>query len=213
MNRFIATLIFAPVFIVGSITSARSSESASCGAVLASYGTPSVAARSNLNNPDDSCAGRSTYGLQYQCVEYVRRFYHLVKGIETREGMMEMRWNGNANTYFKTAEAKGLDAFPNGGVVPPLPDDILAFQGGPYGHVAIITAVFPDHIEFVEQNFSATGAGRLPYNSQTYHVENRSLPGILFVVEGWLRPHTESTSPRGPVETVSHRPLETLPRP
>lgn len=179
-----------------------SADVGSCGTVLASFA--GVAARSNLTNPDESCGGRATYGLQYQCVEYVRRFYHLVMGMETREGMMEKRWNGNANTYFKTASQKGLDAFENGGPIPPQPNDILAFQGGPYGHVAIITLVADDHIEFVEQNFSPTGTGRLAFHPLTNRVENRKVGGELFTVEGWLRPHSDQTvPPKGPAEAVS----------
>jgi len=197
-------LIFSVLLILttGMISIGESIETAPCGTVLASYA--GVAARSNLANPDDSCGGRATYGLQYQCVEYVRRFYHLVKGMETREGMMDRRWNGNANTYFKTAAEKGLDAFENGGSVRPKPEDILTFQGGPYGHVAIITVVADDHIEFIEQNFSTTGTGRLAYNPLTNRVENRRVGGELFTVEGWLRPQSERNAPKGPVEAVSN---------
>lgn len=200
-----SALIFSAllVFLVGMASTGGSIEVAPCGTTLASYA--GVPARSNLGNPDESCGGRATYGLQYQCVEYVRRFYHLIKGIETREGMMNKRWNGNANTYFRTAAEKELDAFENGGRVPPRPEDILAFQGGPYGHVAIITLVAEDHIEFVEQNFSPTGTGRLAYNPLTNRVENRKVGRDLFVVEGWLRPQAErNTPPKGPAEAVSN---------
>lgn len=189
--------------MVGSFSPAESVEVAPCGTVLSAYGTPGVMAMSNQGNPDESCHGWGTYGLQYQCVEYVRRFYYLVKGIETREGKMQRRWNGNANTYFKTASQKGLDAFENGGNIRPEPEDILTFAGGPYGHVAIITAVLPDRIEFIEQNFSPTGTGSLPYNPVTNHVENRVTPGETFVVEGWLRPQGENQFKKGPAEPVS----------
>ena len=201
-----SALIFSAlvVFVAGTASTGGTIEAASCGTTLASYA--GVPARSNLVNPDESCGGRATYGLQYQCVEYVRRFYHLVKGIETREGMMGKRWNGNANTFFRTAADKGLDAFENGGSVRPRPEDILTFQGGSYGHVAIVTAVAEDHIEFVEQNFSRTGAGRLAYNPLTNKVENRKAGGETFIVEGWLRPQSDrNASPKGPVEAVSNR--------
>ena len=206
MKRFLQALSVVSIFLIASPGSVRSFDAALCGATLASYGSPPVPARSNEGSPDESCGGRSTYGLQYQCVEYVRRFYHLVKGIETREGRMEKRWNGNADTYFKTASEKGLSAFPNGGPVPPRPDDILAFSGGPYGHVAIISAVTPDHIEFVEQNFSPTGTGRLAYHPLTRRVEDRISGGETFIVEGWLRPQTAPLlPPEGAAETISNR--------
>jgi hypothetical protein len=203
MKRSILIFFTLIVLMAGMAATGGSVEIAPCGTTLATYA--GVPARSNVMNPDESCGGRATYGLQYQCVEYVRRFYHLVKGIETREGKMGKRWNGNANTYFKTAAQKELDAFENGGSVAPRPDDILAFQGGPYGHVAVITRVAEDHIEFVEQNFSPTGTGRLAYNPVTNRVENRKAGGELFIVEGWLRPQADrDVVPKTPIEAVSN---------
>jgi hypothetical protein len=189
--------------LVGMVSTAISLEGAPCGTVLASY--KGISAQSNKNYSWGSCGGRSVYGLQYQCVEYVRRFYHLVKGIETREGITEKQWEGDGNTYFKTAAEKGLDAFKNGGSDPPLPDDILTFQGGLWGHVAIITAVSDDHIEFIEQNISPTGTDRLAYNPITHRVANRNLRGGKLISEGWLRPHSG-----GPVH-ASAMDMNTLP--
>ncbi len=204
MKRLILIFSTLVVSMAGMASTGGSIEIAPCGTTLATHA--GVPARSNIMSPDESCGGRATYGLQYQCVEYVRRFYHLVKGIETREGMMDRRWNGNANTYFKTAAQKDLDAFENGGLVAPRPDDILAFQGGPYGHVAIITRVTDTHIEFVEQNFSPSGTGRLAYNPVTNRVEHRKAGGDRFIVEGWLRPQSDrNLFPQGPVEAVSDR--------
>lgn len=206
MKRSVLILSVLLTVTAGYFSPAGSSSAAPCGTALSSFGSPAVPAHSNLSNPHESCDGWGTYGLQYQCVEYVRRFYFLVKGIETREGKMERRWNGNANTYFRTAAQKGLDAFENGGKVRPQPEDILTFAGGPYGHVAIITAVLPDRIEFIEQNFSPSGTGSLPYNPVTNHVENR-VAGDTFVVEGWLRPHVDPTlpaPPQGPAEKVAN---------
>lgn len=203
MKRSILIFSTLVILMAGMASTGGSVEVAPCGTTLATHA--GVPARSNIMSPDESCGGRATYGLQYQCVEYVRRFYHLVKGIETREGMMGKRWNGNANTYFKTAERKELDAFENGGLVVPRPDDILAFQGGPYGHVAIITRVAEDHIEFVEQNFSPTGTGRLNYNPVTNRVEHRKAGGELFIVEGWLRPRSDrNVVTQTPIEAVSN---------
>jgi surface antigen len=205
MKRWVSVLSVILSLMTGAFSPAISSGMAPCGTSLSSFGTPAVPALSNLSNPHESCDGWGTYGLQYQCVEYVRRFYFLVKGMETREGKMDRRWNGNASTYFKTAAEKGLDAFENGGQIPPQPEDIITFAGGPYGHVAIITAVLPDRIEFIEQNFSPSGTGTLLYNPATHYVENRVVPSETFVVEGWLRPHTESAQPpKGPAEQVAN---------
>ncbi|MFQ5779638.1 MAG: CHAP domain-containing protein [Nitrospiria bacterium] len=184
-RSFWALFLLIAVSIVGLASTGESVEVVPCSTTLVSY--KGVSARSNENNPYESCGGRSLYGLKYQCVEYVRRFYHLVQGVETRNGF----WEGHANTYFKTAEGKGLNAFENGGPVPPLPDDIITFQGGPHGHVAIITAVTDDHIEFIEQNFSPTGTDRLAYNSTTHRVADRRVPGGRLILQGWLRPSSD----------------------
>jgi surface antigen len=162
-----------------------------CGTILASY--KGIPARSNQNYPYGSCAGRSVYGLRYQCVEYVRRFYHLVKGIELGEGTMAGNWE-HAGSLFDDAAEKGLDAFKNGGPVSPRPDDIIVFQGGPYGHVAIVTEVADDHIEFIEQNFSPTGIDRLAYDPLTHRVADRIVPGGKFIMKGWLRPGSDRSS-------------------
>jgi CHAP domain len=191
-------LFLSAVVMAGSALAWGSPEAAPCGAVLTSY--KGVPARSNQDYSYGSCGGQSAYGLRYQCVEYVRRFYHLVKGIETRERMTKKPWE-HANTFFKTAAEKGLDAFQNGGPVPPLPDDILAFLGGPYGHVAIITAVTNDHIEFIEQNFSPTGTDRLDYNPVTHRVADRAVPGGMLILEGWLRPHSDGSTHAGAMHT------------
>jgi surface antigen len=205
MKRWVSVLPVLFTLMAGTLAPAWSSGMAPCGTALSLFGTPSVPAYSNLADPHESCDGWGTYGLQYQCVEYVRRFYFLVKGMETREGKMDRRWNGNASTYFKTASQKGLDAFENGGVVPPQPEDIITFAGGPYGHVAIITAVLLDRVEFIEQNFSLSGTGTLPYNPVTHYVDNRVVSSETFVVEGWLRPHTDlPQSPKGPAEQVAN---------
>lgn len=176
------------ISFVGLASTIARVEALPCATPLASY--KGVSARSNQDYPYDSCDGPSTYGLKYQCVEYVRRFYHLVKGIETRDGMPGRGWDGNADTYFKTAGEKGLEALENGGSTPPLPDDIITFEGGAHGHVAIITAVTDDHIEFIEQNFSPSGTGLVAYDPVTHRVADRPVRDGTLAVEGWLRPQT-----------------------
>ncbi len=189
MKRAIAALFIVLIISFSGLAPAVARVKAPpCATPLASY--KGVPARSNEDYPYDSCDGPSAYGLKYQCVEYVRRFYHLIKGVETREGMPGRGWDGNADTYFKTAGEKGLDALKNGGPAPPLPDDIVTFKGGTHGHVGIITAVTDDHIEFIEQNFSSSGTGVLAYNPRTHRVADRHVRGGRLTVEGWLRPQT-----------------------
>lgn len=170
--------------LIGFVAKVESFMGAPCATTLASY--KGVPARSNQGYPYGSCDGTSVYGLRYQCVEYARRFYHMAKGIETRQDS----WRGNASTFFRTAEEKGLKAFKNGGSVPPLPDDIITFQGGMHGHVAVITTVTDEYIEFIEQNLSRSGIGRLAYNSLTHQVADRDVHGGKLISEGWLRPNS-----------------------
>jgi surface antigen len=152
-----------------------------CGQVLATYkGVPAFS-----NNGDqwtgESCAGRGTDGLQYQCVEYVRRFYATVFGVNTKV----TAWNGDASIYYNTAAERGLAGFPNGGTVPPQPDDIVVFQGGKYGHVAVVTEVEATRIHIVEQNWSLSGTFSLALtvSSGRYAVSQRG----RYRVVGWLR--------------------------
>jgi len=82
---------------------------------------------------------RSDYGLAYQCVEYINRFYALALG------HTDMVGTGHAESYFRSAEGKELIAYPNGEETAPQVNDILVFddnrRGGRLGHVAIVTAL------------------------------------------------------------------------
>lgn len=156
----------------------------SCGEQLSAASIyKSVPALSNgpYMGTGDSCGVYGTDGLQYQCVEYVRRFYREAKGIDTTT----QNWRGDAKAYFSTAQNRGLVSYQNNGQVSPLPDDILVFVGGDYGHVAIITEVTQDKVFFIEQNASNSGVRSLPltrpmggYSISTWGSYN---------VVGWLR--------------------------
>jgi CHAP domain len=80
---------------------------------------------------------RGTFGYQFQCVEYVNRFYVQALGHKNMVG------TGNANQYFATASSKGLIAYKNGGTTPPQMGDIICSNGNGVnvGHVAIVRQV------------------------------------------------------------------------
>jgi hypothetical protein len=82
---------------------------------------------------------RGTYGLEYECVELVNRYYVQVLGHRN------MTKTGHADSYFWDATQKGLVAYPNGSHVIPQKHDILVFDEGDSdgspGHVAIIVDV------------------------------------------------------------------------
>jgi surface antigen len=93
------------------------------------------------------------YGQKWQCVEYVKRFYHQAKGHK-----MPDVW-GHARDYFQEALSdgalnprRGLVQYHNGASAKPQPDDLLVFTDTTYGHVAIVRAVGDDSLEVVQQN-------------------------------------------------------------
>ena len=117
----------------------------------------------------------------YQCVEYVKRFYKEAMGIDTHG------WYGNANQYYGTAREKGLKAYPNGGSIAPQAGDILCFDDGGLGHVAIIMEVGDANIQIIEQNWHRNTA----YDTLSWDKDNNTIPdrGISrsYQVQGWLR--------------------------
>jgi len=149
-----------------------------CGTSLAIY--PPLNGQNAFSNGQDqgtgcSCAG----GASYQCVEYVKRFYSNVLGVDTRG------WSGNADQYFATAPGKALIAFSNPNTTPPSPNDILVFQGDTYGHVSIVTEVTQTQVTVIEQNWSPNGTAILQITlaGGLYTVQPRGKYKVL----GWLR--------------------------
>ncbi|MFT6180005.1 MAG: surface antigen [Akkermansiaceae bacterium] len=124
------------------------------------------------------------YGQKWQCVEYIKRFYHDAKNHD-----MPSVW-GNARDFFDPAvhhgqlnPNRGLVQFRNGGNTPPKPDDLLVFRDGSLGHVAIITKVNSDSIEVIQQNVlgSPTSSHQLKKQNGNYTVGTKKQP------TGWLR--------------------------
>jgi uncharacterized repeat protein (TIGR03803 family) len=132
----------------------------------------------NGTNPILSCNGPGAFGEQYQCVEYVKRFYAEAKAIDT------LGWHGNGSQYYSMAAAFGLVADPPTcttypqtpcpSSTLPVPDDIVSFcnfnhltgvcetPGTQYpGHVAIVKSVTVHGttatVTFVEENYSPSG--------------------------------------------------------
>lgn len=98
----------------------------------------------------DGGVQRSAYGQEFQCVEFVNRYYARVLGHRN------MSRTGNADSYFYDPGNKGLVAFRNGSDMPPRRDDIIVFDpdglGGDPGHVGIIYDVSDTRVCFAQQN-------------------------------------------------------------
>jgi len=102
------------------------------------------------------------YGRQWQCVEYVKRFYYDSLDHAFPDGM------GHAKTFFDPGIAhgalnpkRGLLQFTNGSGESPRLDDLLVWTQGNYGHVAIVSKVGEGFMEVVQQNVKEGSRKRL----------------------------------------------------
>jgi len=132
-----------------------------------------------LNYSDDGYY----YGYKWQCVEYVKRFYY-----ENYKHVMP-DGAGNAKYFFipmlkqgEFNEQRGLTQYKNGGDMKPQADDLLVFDKGSYGHVAIISEVGKDWVEVVQQNSEVSRERfTLIVSDGTYTICGEKNPA------GWLR--------------------------
>ncbi len=165
-------------------------------------------------NPNDdiwTCGQLTGYGYQYQCVEYIKRFY-------SSAGIKTTAWEAvpdNKETFFNNATKYGLTNYSNGGTIPPTPNDIIIFKGGTYGHVAVITGITLTYtnqyrVDFVEQNWSDTGHWSLIMDydpaAQTYTIQDRG----TYSVVGWLKiPYSAQLKAQDPATVITIHPGET----
>lgn len=111
--------------------------------------------------PDDasmrSFLGSEFMGYKWQCVEFARRFLYLNYGMVFTD--VRMAYEIFSLRFLRQVindEILPLQAFANGSQRPPVSGALLIWQqGGEFdetGHVAIITRVFADRVQIVEQN-------------------------------------------------------------
>jgi len=124
------------------------------------------------------------FGQKWQCVEFIKRFYFQAKHHEMPDVM------GHAKDFFDPSLASGslnprraLIQFSNGGTEPPQPDDLLVWNRGNYGHVAIVTEVGEDYVEFIQQNISGFPRARMSLKN----LINSWVVGDDWQPAGWLR--------------------------
>lgn len=127
---------------------------------------------------------RGEFGLEYECVELVNRYYVQVLGYRN------MTRTGHAESYFWDARAKGLIAFQNGSSTPPAIHDILVFDGGEsdgsVGHVAVVVGVDVDagSVTFIQQNIRARADAVFVRDVWKDTLALRSLEGEWFINQG-----------------------------
>ncbi len=131
------------------------------------------------------------YGRRWQCVEFVKRYYH-----DHYHHHMPDVW-GHANSFFDPAvkqgevnQSRGLVQYRNGGDVAPAPGDLLVYNYGEYGHVAIVSKVESRMVEIAQQNVAGHPRTSLPLRK----TEEGWILGASNKPAGWLRLPGKSVS-------------------
>ncbi len=125
-------------------------------------------------------------GLNYQCVEYVKRYYYYVYNHKMPDSY------GHAKEFFDSSlpdrkynPKRDLYQFTNGSDYRPLPGDIMVFDGtadNPFGHTGIVTFSKGDRCEIIQQNVGEK-------TREIFHVKEINQKFYVFEkdVLGWLR--------------------------
>ena len=130
-----------------------------------------------------SSASGYYYGRQWQCVEFVKRFYFDALGHAMPDVMGDAKdffdpWVGQGEINPK----RGLRQYWNGCGEPPRVDDLVVWNEGNYGHVAVITRVGADEVELIQQNVRQGSRLRLPLlRGEGFRILGKNGPA------GWLR--------------------------
>jgi surface antigen len=117
------------------------------------------------------------YGLKWQCVEFVKRYYYDKLGHEMPDTY------GHAKHFFDKSlpdgaynKARGLYQYSNNGTNVPEKGDLIVFNGR-YGHVAIVDKVYKKLVLIYQQN--------TPRSRVIVPLEDKK-------IMGWLKsPHNE----------------------
>jgi surface antigen len=104
------------------------------------------------NGPDFNATFHSSaYGLKYQCTELSYRFvcqhYNLCQSQIQKYGNAQVWYDNHSDPVLKQ-----LDRYPSGGTEPPRNGDIIVWNHGTYGHVAIVRSVAEGVVQVLEQN-------------------------------------------------------------
>jgi surface antigen len=146
------------------------------------------------NGGVDNVSGRNVtkdsynLGLKYQCVEFVKRYYYEFLNHKMPDAY------GHAKDFFDPNIKDGglnlkrnLTQYTNPSKVKPKVGDLVIFSGSvfnKFGHVAIISKVFENEIEIIQQNPGPFSGSRekftLEIQKGNYKIDNNR-------VLGWLR--------------------------
>jgi hypothetical protein len=166
----------------GSFTSvhAKSNNSVSCVSTVCGY----IGSSGSYNQGPCGRTDLGTYvGLDWQCVEYARRYYFTQLNLD-----LASHFTGDANTWYDHAEAMYLARYANGGSMAPAAGDIITSNYS-YGHLAVVTNVQSNQINVNEQNWSENTADVDRIIPMAVSGSNYTLSGFSqnYSIQGWLR--------------------------
>lgn len=146
------------------------------------------------NGSVGNVSGRNTaadgynLGLKYQCVEFVKRYYY-----EHYRHKMPDSW-GHAKDFFEAGLSDGafnsrrhLTQYTNPSRSKPQVGDLLVYGGShynSYGHVSIVSKVFANALEIIQQNPGPTASSRARFD---LHKEQGLWKIKHSQIVGWLR--------------------------
>jgi|TARA_R110000822_G_scaffold6851_25_gene28747 surface antigen len=109
----------------------------------------------NINPPTERSVSEDgyNYGKPWQCVEFVKRFYHV-----KLDHKMPNTW-GHAISFYnpniksgKLNKDRGLVQYKNNGKETPEKYDLIVIKSGVYGHVAIVDSYKNGYVTIAQQN-------------------------------------------------------------
>lgn len=142
----------------------------------------------SINNTSGRNVSEDGYniGLKWQCVEFVKRYYleHLNHKMPNSYGHAKDFYNSKFDDG-ELNKDRNLIQYSNGSQTKPEVNDLVIFDGNvfnPYGHVAIISNVWDDEIEIVQQNVGKKSRDRIDiqFKNGKWSIDESS-------ILGWLR--------------------------
>jgi hypothetical protein len=169
-----------------------------CGTPEATFnGTP---ARSNAGDTGSlySCGGVGSYGLDYQCVELINRYF-ITHGLGARI------W-GNAG-HDMCNSAKGMGDYTvhyPGSSVKPVPGDALEWENSANtgGHTALVTSTTSGTINFMQQN-AGTKSSYYPHDAVSWNGSSFGYYGSKLRPVCWIHAKKNGGGPAPAKECTS----------
>mgnify|MGYP001594577396 len=143
----------------------------------------------NFSNGISSNTYVDFLGEEYQCVEYINRYYYEIYGYDSWKG------KGDAKDYINLPNSvSDLSKYDNGGITKPQAGDILVFDGIStdeklkYGHVSIIREVGNDYVKLIHQNVNQNkDDSNDKYTMQVIDGKYTILKKKSLSILGWVR--------------------------